>query len=216
MPRAVLCLVCNKIERMTDPPAEVPLVPAVMKWYEDGKERSYTMTDPETGMTSMVPMHDPLLEDFVGRHQHGLADTDIDSIKVWSVDQETWDSMDVIDNIKRELQENQNIIVEESNYYKDEATKCYNRHGNPDVKKGCPDFLDEHMRIGSGKVHPKARVYLCHMCPYMQTYVMQEVRGKAGLYDKPEQAAKKARAREAKLRAGKAKAKKLRRQQKKG
>lgn len=185
MPRAVLCLTCNEMERMTDPPAEVPLVPATVAWMEDGKERQYTITDPDTGMNAMVPMHDPLLEDYVGRHSHGLPDTEVMSrIKVWQVDQETWDSMDVMGNIKRELQENQNIIVEESNYYKDEATKCYNRHKNPDVKTGCVDFLDESMRIGSGKVHPKAKVYLCHMCPYMQTYVAQEARERAGLYDK--------------------------------
>ena len=193
MPRAVLCLVCNQMERMTDPPPEVPLVPAVLKYMDNGVEREYTMKDPDTGMTSMVPMHDPLLEDFVGRHKHNMPDTAIDSIKVWSVDQETWDSMDVMDTIKREMQENHNIIVEESNYYKDEATKCYNAHNNPDVKKGCVDFMDDSKIIGSKNVHPKARVYLCHMCPYMQTYIASEMRHKAGLYD-PEKAAKHAKA----------------------
>ena len=169
---------------MTDPPKESPLVPAVMKWMDNGVEREYTIKDPDTGMNAMVPMHDPLLEDFTGRHTHDLPDTEVIArIKVWSVDQETWDSMDVISQIKKEMQENQNIIVEESNYYQEEATKCYNRHGNPDVKKGCPDFMTPHMRIGSGKVHPKAQVFLCHMCPYMQTYVAQEMRAKAGAYE---------------------------------
>lgn len=207
MPRAVLCLACNKMERMPDPPPEVPLIPAVLKWDDNGTERSYTMTDPDTGMTSMVPMHDPLLEDFVGRHKHNMPDTSIDSIKVWVVDQATWDTMDVMENIKRELQENQNIIVEESNYYKDEATKCYNRHNNPDQKTGCVDFLDESKIIGSKKVHPKARVYLCHMCPFMQTYVAAEMRSKAGLYD-ADKGAKATRARDSKVKLSQRKKKK--------
>ena len=184
MPRAVVCLVCNKIEKMVDPPADIPLVPARVTWMEDGREREYFFKDPETGETAMVPEYDPVMEDFVARHRHDRPDTEsLEYIKVWQTDQATWERMDVVSEIKKELAEQQNLMVEESNHYRDEAVRCYNAHNNPDTKVGCRDFLDDSKRIGRGDIPKKHQIFLCHMCPYMQTYVAQEVRWKNKLYD---------------------------------
>lgn len=186
MPRVVACLMCSTLERMPDPPSDVPLIPARVTWYEDGIEREYVFPDPEKpGANMMVPMYDPVMEDFVGRHGHNMADTDaLSFIKVWQSDDETWQNMDVVQQIKAELADQQNLIVEESTYYKDEALKCYNAHKNPDISTGCRDFLDDSKTIGRTDVPKKHRIFLCHMCPFMQAHVATEARHKAGLYKK--------------------------------
>ena len=184
MPRVVACLMCSTLERMPDPPKDVPLIPARVTWMDGNVEREYIFPDPEKpGQNAMVPMYDPLMEDFVGRHGHDMADTDaLSFIKVWQSDDETWQNMDVVQKIKTELAEQQDMFMEEVNGYKDDALRCYNAHKNPDMKVGCRDFLDDSKVIGRTDIPKKHRAYLCHMCPYMQTYVAQEARHRAGLY----------------------------------
>ena len=54
-----------------------------------------------------------------------------------AVDQNTWDTMDVVTKIKTELQRRPASATTESDEYKDGALKCYNAHGNPDLSTGC-------------------------------------------------------------------------------
>jgi len=186
VPRVVACLMCSTLERMPDPPSDVPLIPARVTWMDGNVEREYVFPDPEDPLkNAMVPMYDPLMEDFVGRHGHDRPDTDsFQYIKVWITDDKTWQSMDVVQKIKTELADQQNAFMEEATGYKDDALKCYNAHKNPDINTGCRDFLHESKTIGRKDIPPKHRAYLCHMCPFMQASVATEARHKAGLYKK--------------------------------
>lgn len=200
MPRIVACLTCNSIERMVDPPPDVPKVPATLKWDDNGVIREHTIKDEQTGLVAMVPEYDPIMEDYVGRHSHGLPDTMvIDNIKVWACDQDTYDSLDAVEFVKEALAKQTDEMMTEVNYYKDEALACYNRHNNPDLQDGCVDFLDDSKILGSKRVDPRHRVYLCHMCPYMQTYVAVEMRHKADLYNNPHKFMRAQKARQARM-----------------
>ena len=172
---------------MIDPPADVPMVPARWAWEEDGveKEHIFTVDNKPDGEVIMVPEYDPLMDDFVQRHTHGRPDTDsIDYIKSFSVGQETWEKVDVVTKIKHELSEATGEQFAEAEHYKEGALQCYNAHGNPDLKRRCPDFMSDEKTIGrSTGVPKKHRMYLCHMCPYTQTYVVQTLRDRAKLYD---------------------------------
>jgi hypothetical protein len=157
------------------------MVPAKWVVHQDGRDHEYTFED-DTGLTIMVPEFDPLKEDFVGRHTHDQPDTAcIDYIKSFEIDQATFESANVVEMLQKELAQQTGEFFEESMHYKEEALKCYNAHGNPDIHNKCPDFQDDSKRIGR-KVPPKYQMYLCAMCPYVQTQIAQEVRWKQGLY----------------------------------
>ena len=176
------------------------MVPATVEWDDGGVRREYTFKDEVTGLIAMVPEYDPLFEDYVGRHAHGYDDvTAMNNIKVFNCDWDTFESLDAVDFVKQALAEQTDALLEESNYYKDEALKCYNQHGNPDNHSGCSDFMSDDKVIGTKKVAKEHRVYLCHMCPYMQTYVMAEIRHKNKLYTDPEKYMRVKRAREARM-----------------
>ena len=191
MPRIVACAPCAIIQRIPDVPPKTPMVAARLEW-ESGEE--YVYRDEHDNVV-MVPAYDPILEGFVERHQHNLTEqffVDGRVINVWQVDQHTWDTMDVVTKIKKELADQTQQHFEESDEYRDAATKCYNAHGNPDLSSGCRDFMTDEKRIGAasykieGRVHTvpnNLRVYLCHMCPYFQSYVQVEIRRKQGGYD---------------------------------
>jgi|JI10StandDraft_1071094.scaffolds.fasta_scaffold22282_2 hypothetical protein len=185
-PRIVLCAHCMEVEKMIGPP-NVDYVDATVEWdHGDGDRGSYTFTNPETGLVMQVPETDPVMEDFVGRHQHGREPKDvIESIHVWTTDMATFVKMDVMQVVKEGLQKQQNMVVEETNGLKDDALKCYNAHGNPDLKKGCRDFRDDSKRIGTSKLPKEQQVHLCLFCPYAQTYIAQELRWKVGAYGNP-------------------------------
>lgn len=185
MPRILVCHECHKLERLTDPPEGIPHVPATMEWDDHGTVRSYTY-EHEDGTPVMVPEHDPLLEDAVARHTHGYPDgvfVKKGIVEVYPVDQATWERLDVVTELKSELNKATGEFYEESSYYRDEALKCYNEHKNPDLKAGCRDFLSDSKRIGPKMANPKHQIYLCHVCPYMQTYLAEEMRHRHGLYD---------------------------------
>ena len=89
----------------------------------------------------MVPAFDPMLEEFVVKHEHGLPDQAVthgQQIEVMAVDQHTWDTMDVVTKIKDELQRAHGEVYDESQEYKEGALKCYNAHGNPDLSRRLP------------------------------------------------------------------------------
>jgi len=176
-PRLAVCNVCNTIERIPATPNEIRRVPATVELVSG---ETYTFRD-EHGATIMVPEFDPVLEDFVGRHTHGLDDVSgMQAITVFPVDPATWEKVDVVAELKKELQQITGEFYEESEYYREEALKCYNAHHNPVDK--CSDLYSEAKTIGP-KVAPKYQVYLCHMCPFVHSVVNVELRRKKGWYD---------------------------------
>ena len=192
MPRLVSCHFCRILQRIPDVPKDTPLIPAILE-YTTGER--IIMPD-EDGHPKMVPAYDPVLEDFVEKHDHGMPDTAVthrSMVETWAVDQKTWDAMDVVTKIRSELEKQHQAHYEEQDEYKDGALKCYNKHGNPDLSSGCPDYLNDDRRIGPASyddgdghtitVPPKFRQYLCYVCPYQQTYIQVELRRKRGLYD---------------------------------
>lgn len=181
MPRLVACMTCNKIERIPDHPSDVRLVPAKVAWMDGGVEREYEFTH-EDGTPILVPEFDPVLEDVTVRHTHGLPDTEVMArIKVFPVDQATYEKMDVVTELKNELAKITGEFFEEADYYRTEATKCYNQHGNP--QGSCIDYCDDGKKIGPTSVPKKYQMYLCHLCPIQQAYINVELRRKAGYYD---------------------------------
>jgi len=190
MPRIVSCAHCKILTRMPDVAKGTPMKAARMV-YASGEEFVYKDDD---GNAVMVPEYDPALEDFVEKHSHGRPDSDVMTglIRVWAVDQATWDSMDLVTNIRSELQKLTGDWYEDRNEYREAAVKCYNAHGNPDMGSKCPDFMDDSKRIGAasykdddGRTHNipnRFRQYLCYQCPYMHSAILPEIRYRKGLY----------------------------------
>ena len=166
------------------------MIPARLTW--TGGE-DFIIKD-ENGLAAMVPAYDPVLEDFVEKHNHGMPDQAVvqGAIQVFQVDQKTWDSIDVVTKIKNELHETTEQWYEDRDTYREGAITCYNEHNNPTTETGCIDFMDDSRRIGQahykdddGKSHAiprKHQMFLCHLCPYMQSYVTVEMRRRKGYY----------------------------------
>lgn len=184
MPRVAFCGVCQKVEKLLDPPEGVPMVDAVWRWREGSTIREEPILSDSTNTVAKVPAYDPLLEDYAGRHQHGMNDRDVVAAQhVWEVDMQTFLTMNAAEFVKDKMQMEQDALVTESNHYKEEALKCYNRHGNPDLSKKCIDFRDPKKRIGSGRMPPEHQIHICHFCPYTQASIATELRAKMGFYD---------------------------------
>jgi len=190
MPRLVQCNMCQILQRIPDVPPKTPKVPARIE-FKNGFDFIYRDED---NLPQMVAAFDPVLEDFVEKHSHGREDRDVIGglIQVYAVDQKTWDTMDVVTKIQEQLQKQTNSWYEERDEYKEAAVQCYNRHGNPDLDSGCPDYMDDDRRIGPATyddgdgrvitVPPKFRQYLCYVCPFQQTYIQVELRRRRGAY----------------------------------
>lgn len=192
MPRIVSCHFCHTLTRIPDVHPKTPVIPYVLT-YTSGE--TYVIRDPQ-GNAAMVPAYDPVLEDFVGKHDHGMPDeavTHKEMIQVWQVDQKTWDAMDVVSQVKANLQRQFSTTYAEVDEYKESALKCYNAHGNPGIETGCRDYLSDEKRIGPATyqgdegqtvtVPPKFRHYLCYLCPFQQTAITVELRRRKGYYD---------------------------------
>jgi hypothetical protein len=176
---------------MPDVPRNVPLVPAILEWTTG--ERVIVKDD--DGQPKMVPIYDPMLEAFVIKHDHGLPDKAVthgDQIQIISVDQRTWDAMDIVTKVKTELQQSTGEVYSENMEYREAALKCYNDHGNPDLQDGCSDFRSDSKQIGQwnyddGDGHkitipPQHRQYMCDLCPFTHAYVHVELRRRKGMY----------------------------------
>lgn len=192
MPRLVACHHCHILQRIPDVAKGTPMVPARLQWTSG---ETYVYMD-DDGKPVLVPVYDPILEDFVLKHDHGVAEQAVVNgqlVQVWQVDQKTWDAVDVVTRIKTELLSNTQRFYEDRDEYRTAATKCYNEHGNPDINSGCRDYLDDSKRIGQATykdddgrtitVPPNMRQYLCYLCPYQQTYINVELRRRKGYYD---------------------------------
>lgn len=188
MPRLATCHHCHILERLPDVPKGTPFRPARLQW-ETGEE--FIFRD-DQGLPVMVPAYDPMLEDFTLRHQHHYNDQELMEgvIQVASVDQRTWDSMDIVTKIKQQYEKMTGHFYEERNEYMEAAAKCYNAHNNPTT--GCPDYMHESKRIGTAvyedddgkkiRVPDRFRQYLCYMCPFQHAYVNVELRRRKGMY----------------------------------
>lgn len=201
MPRLIACHTCAILQRIPDPAPNTPMVPARLEW-KSGEEFVYT---DDKGLPVMVPAYDPVLEDFLSKHEHGADEMAIvggQVIAVWQVDQKTWDSIDVVTKIKTALKDQTNKHYEDTDTYREGAAKCYNEHGNPDLASGCRDYLDDSKRIGPAEYHedgrtitvpPKFRHYLCYVCPYQQSVIQVELRRRRGQYNEQKVMANRAR-----------------------
>jgi hypothetical protein len=183
---------CKLLQRFPDVAKGTPMIPARIAWKEEGGG-DYTLRD-EKGLPVMVPAYDPALEDFVERHHHGLEDkafTHGGVIEVWAVDQKTWQSVDVVQQIQNRLHDVTASWYEDRDFYREGAVECYNAHGNPDLSSGCPDYLSDSKIIGKGRyedddghthvIPDRHRQYLCHLCPYVHAYVIPEIRHRKGV-----------------------------------
>jgi hypothetical protein len=191
LPRLAACHRCGILQRLPDVHPKTPLVPARLEW-TSGEQYIYK---DDKGLPVMVPAYDPVLEDFMLKHEHGAQEQQVlagEVINVWTIDQKTWDSMDVVTKIKSELQDQTNRHYEDQDTYRTGAVACYNDHGNPTMESGCPDYLDDSKRIGPAQynddghvitVPPQFRQYLCYLCPYQQSVIQVELRRRRGLYD---------------------------------
>jgi hypothetical protein len=191
VPRLVTCHHCHILVRIPDPPKGVPYKPARLVW-ETGEE--FIFRDDE-GLPVMVPAYDPVLEDFTEKHKHHYDDNELIGgvIQVMAVDQNTWDTVDVVTKIKTQLQKQTGQFYAEQDEYKEAALKCYNAHGNPDGTTGCRDYLSDSKRIGPAqyqdddgrtvRVPDKYRQFLCYLCPLQQTYINVELRRRKGMYN---------------------------------
>jgi hypothetical protein len=189
MPRLLSCNQCCILQRAPDVHPKTPLVPARLEW-RDGESYLFREDD---GKATMVPAYDPVLEDFIGKHEHGRDDNQVIGglIQVYYVDQKTWDTMDVVTKVKKELEAQTQQHYQEVDEYRDAATRCYNAHGNPDISTGCRDYMDDSKRFGPATyrvegrtitVPPKFRQYLCYLCPFQQAQVNVELRRRKGAY----------------------------------
>lgn len=190
MPRIVVCEHCSTLNKMPDVPKGTPMKSARLEWTSG---ETMLLKD-EDGHPAMVPAYDVLLEDFVERHSHGYDDDKVIGglIKVWTVDQRTWDSMDVVTKVKSDMNKLTGKWYEDRDTYKEGAVMCFNDHGNPDLTSKCPDFMDDSKRIGAkswrddnGNNHVipnRFRQYLCYQCPYTQSAIAVEVRRQRGAY----------------------------------
>lgn len=199
MPRLLACNVCHILQRAVDPHPHTPMVPARLAW-EDGTDYVYKDDD---GKVVMVPAYDPILEDFVVKHTHDRPDNEVlqgQVIRVWQVDQKTWDSVDLVTKVKNELAAQTGTWYEDRDVYREGAIECYNAHGNPTIHNKCKDFMDDSKLIGKKtyvtedrdvNIPKPFRQYLCYQCPYFQSEIVSKQRWKNGGRTTPKKTAAK-------------------------
>ena len=129
MPRLVACNFCHILQRIPDVHPKTPLVPAMLEW-RDGEHYIYRDED---GLPKMVPAFDPILEDFINKHEHGLDDNKVIGglIEVFSVDQHTWDVMDVTTEVQKELQKVTNEHYALVDQYREDSAQVLQRPRQP-------------------------------------------------------------------------------------
>jgi hypothetical protein len=144
---------------------------------------------------------DPLVEDYIERHMHGLTeethpgaipyvldDSQIDPNLANHVgplseaDQESFESKAFA--IVRDHQSKQGRHVAEDlrDEVKDDAMKCWERHGRVEYPgKLCPDYRSGAKVLGKRNMNKEDRAYLCTFCPY-EVGVEVEKRWRRGGY----------------------------------
>jgi hypothetical protein len=129
------------------------------------------------------PTMDMALIEVCKMHQHHeVPDDQHKGGQLFMLDQATYDKIDPVTEVRKELAKNHVDMHDMRDELKDEAMKCFNRHGRPN--DSCIDFESEHKTIGRKNGVPKAkRMYLCHFCPFTHGVVVPHNRWRKGQYD---------------------------------
>jgi hypothetical protein len=133
--------------------------------------------------------HDHALNEIVERHQHHeVPEHNRKGGRLWATDQKTWDSMDVVTEVRKELMAHQVWIEEYRDTLMEDAAKCHRKHGQPEWPgKPCIDYKTDKKRIGGPlgrrSLDLNQLQYMCTYCPYEST-VTTAKRFERGDYDK--------------------------------
>ena len=130
---------------------------------------------------------DPIGQDWIDRHMHGIAQADHKGGQWFDVDDAElgtdWQSSEPVRQAREALKTKANVDVYDlRDEVKDDALHCFAKHGNPAWPgKKCRDYKSDSKRLGS-KNTPKAyQRHMCDFCPYEET-VRVEKRWRAGQY----------------------------------
>ena len=128
------------------------------------------------------PEYDMELQDVIERHLTQASDPRPDShlSMIFRCEAETASKLDMETEIKQELMKNEIEVREIRNDLKEDALKCFGKHGRPEAD--CLDYCDDSKTIGRKVGVPKSkRMYLCMFCP-VQEYYQYKIRSSKGLY----------------------------------
>jgi hypothetical protein len=130
------------------------------------------------------PSMDMALIEVCKMHEHNdIPDRAKKGGQLFGVDTETYDKLDPVTVINKELAKAEVQMHDFRDELKEEAMKCFNAHGRPGEGDGCPDFESEAKTIGRKAGIPKdKRMFLCHFCPFTHGVVVVENRRKKGMY----------------------------------
>ncbi len=126
--------------------------------------------------------YDMELMDVIERHLTQASDPrpDAHMSMIFRCDKETASKLDMETEVKKELMKNEIEVREMRNDLKEDALKCFSKHGRP--KMDCLDYCGEDKTVGRKMGVPKEhRMYLCMFCP-VQEYYQYKIRGAKGLY----------------------------------
>ena len=128
------------------------------------------------------PEYDQELREVIDRHLGQASDPRPESHEsmIFRCDTETASKLDMETEVKKELMKNEIEVRELRNDLKEDALKCFSKHGRP--KADCLDYCSEGKTIGRKVGVPKSkRQYLCMYCP-VQEYYQHKIRDAKGLY----------------------------------
>lgn len=128
--------------------------------------------------------YDAELQEVIRMHLERASDPrpEAHPSSLFRVDDADAEILDVESKLVEHMSKEQVFIKDTRDDLRTEALKCFNRHNRP--QDGCIDWKDESKIVGRKIGVPKQhRKYLCEFCP-VASYVMTEVRHKAGMYSK--------------------------------
>jgi len=128
------------------------------------------------------PEYDMELQEIIKKHLHQANDPrpESHSSQIFRCDDDTASKLDMETEVKKELMKNEIEVREMRNDLKEDALKCFSKHGRP--KMDCLDYCSEEKTVGRKMGVPKdKRMYLCMFCP-VQEYYQYKIRGSKGLY----------------------------------
>jgi hypothetical protein len=125
------------------------------------------------------------LDRVVALHQHHeIPEYRRKGGRLFPTEQKTWDRLDVVTELRKEMIANQVWISEYRDQVGVDAVKCFRSHGSPEWPgKPCIDYKTAGKRLGGGLtvrgVDQKKRdlhglQYLCIYCPYESTVTTQK------------------------------------------
>lgn len=127
--------------------------------------------------------HDDVLLENLISEKHCFPNGERHRGNLFSVEQKTWDRLDVRTQIEKDIWKEQYERAATRDTYEMDALACYNKHNRP--KEGCIDWKDDRKRIGNptteGWRQGRVKVYLCDFCP-VKSWVATSIRHKNGQY----------------------------------